>query len=266
MYNRENYINSSIDIEEELLFLLDKNNVKTVFDIGACEAEDSIRYSKLFPNSIVYAFEPRQDNIALGQASIEKYNCKNVVLENIALSNKNGKAEFFLSDGAPDGLKNNTEWDYGNKSSSLLAPTEEIKKHTGWLQFNKKTEVDTLRLEDYAKNKQISCIDFVHIDVQGAELMVLEGAGDFLKQIKLLWMEVEAVELYQNQPLKNDVELFMRKNGFINIYDTVNHIAGDQLYANTAFFSKKVINQFEKLKDKRTFFQKLKFTLKKILK
>jgi len=258
MFNREKYINSPIDIEFELLLLLDKDKVKAVFDIGACEAEDSIRYSLLFPNSTVYAFEPRIDNLAIGQASILKYNCKNIVLENIALSNNNGTAEFFLSEGQPKDASKELEWDFGNKSSSLLPPTDEMKKHTSWLEFNKKVEVQTKRLEDYVKLNQVDYIDFAHIDVQGAELMVLEGAGNFLKNIKLIWMEVEAVELYKNQPLKNDVERFMQKNYFVNILDTVNEVAGDQLYANLNYFDSVKIDSFKKARRNRARKEKIK--------
>lgn len=45
-------------------------------------------------------------------------------------------------------------------------------------------------------------------------------------------MEVAAIELYQGQPLKNDVELFMHDHGFVCMKDTVNETAGDQLYVN----------------------------------
>lgn len=247
MFNRDAYIQSPVEIEKELLFLLDKDRVKTVFDIGACEAEDSIRYSKLFPNSTVYAFEPRPDNILKGKESLQHYRCTQVVLENIALSDTNGKAEFYLSEGQPEGAKEAEDWDFGNKSSSLLPPSDEMKKHTEWLRFKNKIEVNTLRLEDYAREKSLSEIDFAHIDVQGAELMVLKGAGDFLKKIKLIWMEVEAVELYKGQPLKTEVEDFMQAKGFVNVLDTVNAVAGDQLYVNTDYFSSKKLNQLASL-------------------
>lgn len=253
MFDRENYINSPIDIEYELLLLLEKEKVGVVFDIGACEAEDSIRYSLLFPKSQVYAFEPRTDNIEIGKKSIEKHNRKNITLEQIALSNQNGTAEFFLSEGRPEGSEDVKEWDFGNKSSSLLAPSGEMQKHTSWLKFEKKIVVQTLRLEDYVKTKNLPLIDFAHIDVQGAELMVLEGAGTFLGKIKLIWMEVEAVELYKNQPLKNDVEVFMTKNKFVNILDTVNAVAGDQLYANLDYFDTKTMTAFKKSMKRKAF-------------
>ncbi|WP_317897487.1 FkbM family methyltransferase [Aurantibacillus circumpalustris] len=262
MFNRDQYINSPIEIENELLFLLKKDQVKSVFDIGACEAEDSIRYSLLFPNATIYAFEPRTDNIAIGKESIKKYERKNIVLENIALSNANGVAEFFLSEGRPQDA-GNEEWDFGNKSSSLLPPSEEMKKHTSWLKFDKRIEVQTLRLQDYVSSKSISEIDFAHIDVQGAELMVLEGAGDFLNKIKLIWMEVEAVELYRNQPLKNDMEEFMKKNNFVNVLDTVNAVAGDQLYVNTSYFEPTSIKAFKKTFKTQTLKAKIRSFFKK---
>lgn len=238
MFDRDLYINSPLEIESQLLRFLKKESVKTVFDIGACEAEDSIRYSRLFPNATVYAFEPRQDNLETGLELVRKYECHNIQFEQVALSEYNGSAEFFLSDGEPGHLKNSDRWNFGNKSSSLLPPSAEMKIHTGWLQFNQSIQVKTIRLEDYVASRNISEIDFAHIDVQGAELMVLRGAGQFLNKIKLIWMEVEAVELYQGQPLKNDVENFMRDHNFVNVLDTVDQVSGDQLYANLSYFER----------------------------
>jgi FkbM family methyltransferase len=258
MFNREEYINSPIEIEFELINFFDKTKPLTIFDIGACEAEDSIRYANLFPNATVYAFEPRTDNCSKAKELIKKYNKKNIILENIALSDKNGTAEFYLSEGEPEGGKDYKEWDFGNKSSSLLPPSEEMQKHTSWLQFNKKIEVETIRLESYTANKNIIKIDFAHIDVQGAELMVLEGAASFLKQIKMIWLEVEAIQLYKNQPLKNDVANFMQLNNFVNILDTVNEVSGDQLYVNLSFFSNQKIQNVQQSRKKKSLATKLK--------
>lgn len=252
MLTREKFINSPIEIEFELLQLLKQDDRLVIFDIGACEAEDSIRYANLFPKSTVYAFEPRTDNCKKAKELINQYKKTNIILENIALSNKNGIAEFYLSEGEPNDLKNSEHWDFGNKSSSLLPPSEEMKKHTDWLRFNNKTEVNTLKLQDYITTKKIDYIDFAHIDVQGSELMVLEGAETFLQKIKLIWLEVESVELYKNQPLKNDVERFMQKNNFINILDTVNNVSGDQLYVNKIFFHEKQLFALRKAR-KRSF-------------
>ncbi|MES2592730.1 MAG: FkbM family methyltransferase [Bacteroidota bacterium] len=264
MLTRDNFINSPISIENELLAFFKKNDNLIIFDIGACEAEDSIRYSLLFPKSVVYAFEPRPDNIEKGENLIKKYKKTNITLEKIALSNKNGTAEFFLSEGEPKDLKNDENWNYGNKSSSLLAPSEQLKEHTEWLNFNNRIQVDTLRLEDYVQRKAIKQIDFIHMDVQGAELMVLDGAGSFLNRIKLIWLEVEAVELYMGQPLKNDVEEYMQNNNFINVLDTVGSTSGDQLYVNRLFFSDELIQKVKRLRKDGGILSRLKSLFKSI--
>jgi len=263
LLTRENFISSPVSIKAELLGLFKQKDPLTIFDIGACEAEDSIRYASLFPNATVYAFEPRADNCKKAIELITQYKKKNIVLENIALSNQNGKAEFYLSEGQPEEFKTTGTWDYGNKSSSLLPPSDEKNSNSSWLKFNKKMEVETIRLADYVQKKGIHTIDYAHIDVQGAELMVLEGAGGFLKKIKLIWLEVEAIELYKNQPLKNEVEFFMGENNFINILDTVDSVDGDQLYANKMYFSESALKAIPKVRKKKySFISRVKSFLK----
>ena len=262
MLTREKFIESPVEIKFELLHFFNKKDPLIVFDIGACEAEDSIRYADLFPDAAIYAFEPRLDNYQKGQELIRQYNKTNIIFENIALSNKNGTAEFHLSEGEPESLRNDEHWNYGNKSSSLLPPSEELKKHTGWLTFEKKIIVQTKTLASYVSEKNISTIDFMHIDVQGAELMVLEGAGSFCNKVKIIWMEVEAIRLYKNQPLKDEVEYFMNNKNFINVLDTVNQVSGDQLYINSLYFPDDHIKRLFAKRKKQKRFSRLKSFLK----
>ena len=80
-------------------------------------------------------------------------------------------------------------------------------------------------------------VDFIHIDVQGAELKVLKGAENNIRKIKAIWLEVEKISLYKNQPLNCDVENFFERNNFLKIKDTVGNISGDQLYINKEYFN-----------------------------
>lgn len=256
---RDSYISKQVEIAPQLLQLFNKDDKLTIFDIGACEAEDSVRYANLFSNSKIYAFEPRSDNIATAKKIIQKYNKENIILEELALSNKSGKAVFHLSAGEPKKLKNDKDWNYGNKSSSLLSPSNEIEKHHGWLKFDKKIDVTTERLDSYVKRNRIHSIDISHLDVQGAELMVLEGAGSFIENMKVIWLEVESVELYKDQPLKDDVEEFMEKNDFINVLDTVGNVSGDQLYVSRKYFPDTTIAKvsFVSKKEQKSFAKKV---------
>jgi FkbM family methyltransferase len=261
-FDRALYINQPIVIEQELTGLFKQNEAITIFEIGACEGEDSIKYSRLFPNSKIYAFEPLPQNIQLIQDNLAKYKISNVFYFNTALSNHNGSAEFFVSEGRPKNAPQG-DWDYGNKSSSLLPPGE----HTNlieFIEFNKKIIVETITLKSFCQDQNISVIDFIHMDVQGAELMVMEGAKDFINRIKVVWLEVSKVELYKNQPLVREVEQFMSKHNFILIKDAVGGIQGDQLYISKEFFPDyKKLDVYKKNKKQNFLFRvlkKLKFT------
>ena len=241
MYSDENYMSFPLEIEKELNSFFRFKKPKVIFDIGSCDGLDSIKYARFFRDCKVYSFEPLEKNIVLINSNIDKFKVQNVIVEKLALSDQVGKSVFYLSSGKPSEFLD-VDWDFGNKSSSLLEPNL-AKELLPWLEFNETIEVDTNTIFDYCKSNQISLIDFIHMDVQGAELLVLEGSKDYINKIKLIWLEVENMELYKNQPLKNDVENFLLKKGFTKIKDTVNHIAGDQLWVNYNFFPRKKLTR-----------------------
>lgn len=229
--NTHTFIAADPIIRPDLDLLFQQHDPIVLFDIGACEGEDSIRYQRLFPNARIHLFEPRPDNLAIIHRNLKAFGCDRITVSDLALSNQVGTATFYLSSGKPDNAADDA-WDFGNKSSSLLPPSEKMKEHTSWLNFDRELHVTTARLDQYCAQHNIDHIDFIHMDVQGAELMVLQGAGAMLQRITAIWLEVEAVELYKNQPLRTDVEAFMQANSFVCVKSTVDQIAGDQLYVN----------------------------------
>lgn len=238
MKNINEYIATEIEIKNILKNFI--NGEIVIFDIGACEGEDSIRYAKLFPKSKIYSFEPINSNIEKFKKNLEKYKTKNIHLAEKALSNKIEQKSIFVSSGNPEG--HNSEWDYGNKSSSLLEPLD-VLIHKKWLKFEKKELIECDTLDNFCLEKNIKSIDFMHIDVQGAELLVLEGAMDMINSVKLIWLEVSEKELYKKQALFKDIQKFMKNNGFKIVLNRINKGCGDCLYANTKNFSKNKINR-----------------------
>ena len=99
---------------------------------------------------------------------------------NKALSSKNGKAVFYVSYGRPENIIE-SDWDFGNKSH--------LEKY-GFIHFDKEIEVETMTLKTFCNLNHINSMDFIHMDIQGAELMLLEGSGDFIASIKAIWLEV----------------------------------------------------------------------------
>jgi len=232
LYDRTSVItNPELEIhEKQLNELFRKDASLVIFDIGACEGESSMRYSRQFSNANVYTFEPVPGNFKLVEKNVAQFAATNVHPFQLCLSNKTGTAEFYVSSGRPDEFKDKElDWEFGNKSSSLLAPDKTLEAYD-WIEFKDKISVPTIRLDNFTTEHKISHIDFIHMDVQGAELMVMEGAGDFLKNIRSLWLEVEEISLYKNQPLRKDVENFFKQRGFIKILETKLNVFGDQFW------------------------------------
>ncbi|WKN40722.1 FkbM family methyltransferase [Tunicatimonas pelagia] len=248
----EDYVNQPIPIKDQLLKVFNREDNIIIFDIGACEGLDSIRYANLFPQAQVYAFEPIPHNISKIKENFIKFEASNIHTVPKALSEQSGTATFYLSSGSPE-CREDSDWDYGNKSSSLLPPEECGKSVHKWLKFEENIQVETLTINEFAKEHNINQIDFIHLDVQGAELSVLRGAYIFLESIKMIWLEVEDIKLYKDQPLRNDVEQFMANHNFIKVLDTSNSISGDQLYVH-----KRVANIFINRKRKSGLLQKIK--------
>jgi FkbM family methyltransferase len=233
--NRSDYINSPLPIKNELSIFFDPTESLVIFDIGACEGEDSVRYKLLFKNAVVYAFEPLPRNIELMKQTFARFGLDGQIrFYQLALSDKNGETNFFVSSGTPPNRKKSDDWEYGNKSSSLYPPSELMSDKASWLKFNEVIPIETIRLDDFLANERLNRIDFLHIDVQGAEMLVLKGAGSGLKKAKAVWLEVENVELYKGQALKKDIEQFMKEHGFIKLVDTVGEVDGDQFYLNVS--------------------------------
>jgi len=72
--------------------------------------------------------------------------------------------------------------------------------------------VSTVRLDDVA---DLPRPDFIKLDIQGAELAVLQHGRSTLSRALVVECEVEFVPLYRDQPLSGDVQCFMRAEGFL---------------------------------------------------
>ncbi len=77
------------------------------------------------------------------------------------------------------------------------------------------SRVRTERLDDLLGH--VPAVDFLKLDIQGAELAALQGAASVLARTAMIQCEVEFAPIYQGQPLFSEVELFLRRAGFMLI-------------------------------------------------
>lgn len=226
------YLAQATEAERHLTRLFRPEAPLVILDIGACEGEESIRYARAFARARVFAFEPLPANQDLIRMNLTLYpSGGRIELVPVALAAKAGEAEFHVSSGRPSEAFAGADWNYGNKSSSLLAPASDQPMH-GWIEFKESIRVRTETLANFWAAHRLNRVDFMHLDVQGAELQVLQGAGDLLRRVTALWLEVAEQELYRGQALRAEIDHFLRARGFFPVTVTMNGIEGDAFYVN----------------------------------
>lgn len=228
----DRYVQEDPPLFADLRQLFDLSSVKVVLDVGACEGEDSVRYARLFPQAHVFAFEPLSANQQLARAHFARLAADRCELVPLALSDTGGTAELHVSSGAPEEKVHGADWDYGNKSSSLLPPGLVGRSWLPWLKFERTETVATRTLDEFARGRGLAGIDFVHLDVQGAEWLVLQGAAATLPRIKCLWLEVADAELYRGQKQRTEIDAYLRRHGFRAIRRHSHDLESDLLYVN----------------------------------
>lgn len=101
-------------------------------------------------------------------------------------------------------------------TSSLFEPNDELLAKFHELQDVTRVvatrRIPTVRLDDVA---EATGTDYLKLDVQGAELMVLQGATATLRDVLVLHTEIEFLPIYKRQPLFADIDAFLRSQGFV---------------------------------------------------
>ena len=225
------YLSTETIPEAELRRLFGADTPLVIFDIGACEGEDSIRYARRFPRARIFAFEPLPANQPVIRKNLEQYGIHSVEFVPLALSDRAGTSEFHVSSGHPPQPFAGSNWNYGNKSSSLLPPAG-AGPMFGWIEFKQTVMVECETFDRFCAQRGISEVDFVHMDVQGAEALVLAGAQAMLPAVKMIWTEVAKREFYRGQCLSTELDRVMRERGFALVRASVRGEEADHLYVN----------------------------------
>ncbi len=132
----------------------------------------------------------------------------------------------------------------GGASSSLLKPSGVLVAHPE-VGFDStpislvSTTVDQIAANFKANGHAdiISPIDLLHLDTQGAELSVLKGANEFLKQVRYIFTEVSHGGLYENDVNHKELTEHLDSRGFSLVFLYVNKTHwGDALYVHNSVF------------------------------
>jgi len=82
------------------------------------------------------------------------------------------------------------------------------------MELDRTTQIETTSLDEFCSSEGIEKLDFLHIDVQGADLQVLKGAKRLLDGVSAIQIEIGYAPMYIGQPLFSEVDQYLRTQGF----------------------------------------------------
>jgi FkbM family methyltransferase len=179
---------------------------KVIYDVGSNIGMYSLFFRHFWPDAEIYSFEALKDTAEIAMKNLEN---SNVTVFNYGLWDS--ETEILL--GVPKGFDIQST-NYGFYWNSIQ-------------DYDVKVDVKTL-------NSVISTFnrvpDFLKIDVEGAEINVLRGGSEYLKQIKYIMVEYNRP--YLELPAPETVHELLISEGFevLSVLDSF-----DKIYINTKY-------------------------------
>lgn len=133
----------------------------TCIDIGANIGCISLALSHLVPSGKVYAFEPSSDNFQYLSINMTENGITNMIPLQIGVFDQTGKATF-------SNVAHGGGW--AHMTHEITHGLEET--------------ISTVRLDDWVKDNGIPSVDFIKMDIEGAESRALDGMRDTITRFK----------------------------------------------------------------------------------
>lgn len=170
-----------------------------VVDVGANPIDDTPSYCQMLKDGLchVTGFEPQLSALA-------------------KLNSEKGLLETYYPYALGDGLKHTLNICAYSGWTSLFTPSQQALEFFSFYKSNAtiidQQLVQTHRLDDL---DEVDEIDFLRMDIQGSELMVLQHGREKLKNAVVIELEIPFVSLYTGQPVLGEIDLELRSQGFV---------------------------------------------------
>jgi FkbM family methyltransferase len=200
-----------------------EKNYRTVIDIGANVGQFATEIRAILPNTKIISFEPLPD--CFSKLKEIAANDKNMFCFNFAIGENNEVLSLNINQ--------------SSATSSLLRSSNYLKNN-----FPESDTVDTIQVPVKtldSLNLELNEPTLLKIDVQGYEKSVLKGALKSLPFIDTVLVELSFFELYEGQPLFDEVYAILKENNFVYVgnYDQIHSpINGLVLQSDSIFFRK----------------------------
>jgi len=225
---KTNVLGEVTDGKLDLLQLCQEHSVtpRGVVHVGAHEGTEISAYQQMGVQNMLFVeanpvvFDRLQANLAA---------VPNVLVANCAISDRNGTVDLHV-----------TSFD---QSSSILQLKhhQEIYPH---ITETHQVTVQSKTLDTLLQELEINPSDFniLNIDIQGAELLALQGSINWLKYVEVINTEVNYEELYEGCVLIDQLDEFLEGQGFHRVATTTPHPSwGDAVYVKKPVITSSVL-------------------------
>lgn len=181
-------------------YLVDKHklDIKGVLHLGASTGQERDAYDTYCKGLVIWVEAIPKVYLDL-QQNIKSY--PQQTAHNACLSNVDGDEVVF-------NVSNNE-----SQSSSILELGVHALIHPE-VHYIEQIAMKTQRVDTLLKDVDVSTINFLNVDLQGAEHLAIEGMGDLIKNIDYALLEVNMKETYKGCMLVEELDYFMLQRGF----------------------------------------------------
>ncbi|MDH7554335.1 MAG: FkbM family methyltransferase [Spirochaetota bacterium] len=187
-------------LNKRFLCHINKDRVRVIAECGSRDGLDAIALYKYYYPAKVYVFECNPEAIPLCRENLKDY--PDIKLIEKAVYDRNGIVDFFAVD-----MEKSTDKNIG--ASSMLWHRDNTVEL-----FQKKIQVEAIRLDTFMQQEGLDKIDLICMDLQGAELTTLDGMGTKINKTSYIITEVVFEHFYKGDYLFDDVKQYMLKKGF----------------------------------------------------
>jgi FkbM family methyltransferase len=197
--------------------LLAGTPVRSIIEAGAADGRDAERYATLFPQARVVAVEPVPD-----------------LYRQLAKRAAVTAVEAAVSDRQGTGALNIARW---TDASSLLQARDTGQRYDAYNRPTHQIPVKVRTIDAIAAEHDIGSLDILKMDVQGAEMLALDGARNTLKNTRIVFTEVQFQPLYEGAALFSDLLPCLTSQGFRlhNLYGQIKDANGALAWGDALF-------------------------------
>lgn len=188
--HNDNYKNNRLDLIAKFI-----PSVPIILEAGSNQGEDTVLMASKWPHGQIFAFEAFPEVFYKLKKNVLHF--KNIHPFQYALAKNDGYVTFYLSETC-------------YPASSILDRTQYVEKQFG----GRNIQVQSCNLDSFCTTHGISKIDFMWLDLEGAEKLVLSAAPKILSSVKCIYTETNFQVFRHGTVQYNELKKFLEDEGF----------------------------------------------------